>query len=156
MTPLNQPKSCAIDILLVEDSPSDIRLTKEAFRDAKVINELNVVTDGELAMRYLRREPPYEGAKRPDLILLDLNLPKKDGREVLEEVKNDPILKSIPIVVLTTSQNEMDVLRSYKLHANSYVVKPVDLNRFLAVIRSLEDFWLAVVTLPSEQDEPTA
>lgn len=132
----------AIDILLVEDNPADIRLTREALQGAKVINLLHVVTDGAAAMAYLREAP------RPDLILLDLNLPRMDGREVLAAIKQDDALKCIPVIVLTTSRAEEDILRSYNLHANAYVAKPVGLAEFLEVIKSLENFWLAVVTLP--------
>jgi chemotaxis family two-component system response regulator Rcp1 len=139
----------AIDILLVEDSAADVRLTREALKEAKVLNTLHVVKDGVAALAFLRQQGQYAGSPRPDLILLDLNLPKKDGREVLAEVKQDESLRRIPVVVLTTSRAEEDILRSYDLHANAYVTKPVDLAQFLGVIRSLEDFWLAVVTLPS-------
>jgi CheY-like chemotaxis protein len=137
-----------IDILLVEDNPADVRLTREALRDAKVTNRLNVVADGVAALDYLYRRGDHAGATRPDLVLLDLNLPRKDGREVLEEIKSDPRLRSIPVVVLTTSRAEEDVLRSYDLHANCYITKPVDLGQFLAVVRAIDDFWLAVVRLP--------
>lgn len=138
-----------VEILLVEDSAADVRLTIEALRDAKVRNNLHVASDGEEALAFLRREGPYSDAVRPDLILLDLNLPKKDGREVLEEVKADPQLRRIPVVVLTTSEAEQDILRSYDLHANCYVTKPVDLDQFITVVRSIEDFWLTIVKLPS-------
>ncbi len=140
-----------VDILLVEDSPADVRLTREALKEAKVLNELHVVQDGIEALAFLRKQGKYAGSPHPDLILLDLNLPKKDGREVLAEIKQDRDLKSIPVVVLTTSRAEEDVVRSYTLHANAYVTKPVDLAQFLSVIRSLEEFWLAVVTLPPRQ-----
>lgn len=139
----------SVDILLVEDSPSDVRLTREALREAKVLNTLHVVKDGVAALAFLRREGEFAKKPRPNLILLDLNLPKKDGREVLAEIKQDEDLKRIPVVVLTTSKAEEDILRSYDLHANAYVAKPVDLPRFFDVIRALEGFWLAVVTLPS-------
>ncbi len=139
-----------INILLVEDSPADVRLTREALKEAKVLNTLHVVQDGIAALAFLRREGQFAGSPRPDLILLDLNLPKKDGREVLAEIKQDESLRTVPVVVLTTSKAEEDVVRTYKLHANAYVTKPVDLNRFLQVVRTIEDFWLAVVTLPSE------
>lgn len=138
-----------VEILLVEDSPADVRLTIEALRDAKVRNNLHVAADGEEALAFLRREGPHADAVRPDLILLDLNLPKKDGREVLEEVKADPQLRRIPVVVLTTSEAEQDILRSYDLHANCYITKPVDLDQFITVVRSIEDFWLTIVKLPS-------
>jgi len=138
------------EILLIEDSLGDIRLIKEAFKEGKIINHMSVVEDGEAAMAFLRREGPYAGAVRPDLILLDLNLPKKDGREVLAEIKADEDLKRIPVVILTTSRAEEDILRTYNLHANCYVTKPVDLEQFFAVVRSIEDYWLAIVKLPPE------
>ncbi len=138
-----------INILLVEDNPGDVVLTREALSDAKVRNELNVVGDGIEALEYLRRQGQYSGATRPDLILLDLNLPRKDGREVLSEIKQDPDLKRIPVVVLTTSKAEEDILRSYNLHANCYVTKPVDLNQFLTIVKTIEDFWLTVVKFPT-------
>jgi len=143
MNPVNP-----IDILLVEDSPADVRLTREALKEAKVLNTLHVVEDGVAALAFLRKEGQYALQPNPDLILLDLNLPKKDGREVLAEIKQDESLKRIPVVVLTTSRAEEDVVRSYNLHANAYVTKPVDLKQFLEVIRAIEAFWLAVVTLP--------
>ncbi len=139
-----------IDILLVEDSAADVRLTREALKEAKVLNTLHVVQDGMAALAFLRQRSPYAESPRPDLILLDLNLPRKDGREVLAEIKQDEALKRIPVVVLTTSRAEEDVVRSYDLHANAYVTKPVDLGQFLRVVRSLEEFWLAVVTLPPD------
>ncbi len=139
-----------VEILLVEDNPGDVRLTQEAFKENKLRNSLNVVEDGLEAMLFLRRVGKYADASRPDLILLDLNLPKKDGREVLAEIKEDPDLKSIPVVVLTTSKAEEDVIKSYNLHANCYVTKPVDLEQFIAVVKSIEDFWLTIVKLPSE------
>ena len=137
-----------VEILLVEDNPGDVRLTQEALREAKVRNALHVVSDGAAAMEFLRGENDYAGSPRPDLVFLDLNLPRKDGREVLEEIKNDPDLRRIPVVVLTTSQAEQDVLKSYELHANCYITKPVDLKSFVDVVRSIEDFWLTVVKLP--------
>ncbi len=137
-----------IEILLVEDNPGDVRLTKEALKEAKVINNLTVLKDGEEALTYLRRQGPYTKAKRPHLILLDLNLPRKDGREVLAQIKAEESLKRIPVVVLTTSQDEQDVLKSYNLHANCYITKPVDLDQFIKVVRSIEDFWLGIVVLP--------
>ncbi len=140
-----------IEILLVEDSPSDAQLAIEALQAAKIANRLNHVEDGVEAMRFVRRQGPYKDAPRPDLILLDLNLPRKDGREVLEELKEDPDLKTIPVVVLTTSRSEQDVLRSYKLHANCYISKPVDFSQFMEVVRSIEYFWLTIVTLPKEE-----
>jgi two-component system response regulator len=139
------------EILLVEDNPGDVELTKEALAGGKVANVLNVVSDGEEAMAYVRRQGKYAGARRPDLILLDLNLPRKDGREVLAEIKGDEELKLIPIVVLTTSASEEDVLRSYRLSANSYITKPVDFAGFARVIRSLESFWFSVVVLPPNE-----
>jgi chemotaxis family two-component system response regulator Rcp1 len=135
-------------LLLVEDNPGDIRLTQEAFRDSPLPLHLHVVTDGELAMRFLRRQPPYEDAPQPDLILLDLNLPKKDGREVLEDLKADHALNQIPVAVLTTSDAEEDILQAYHLHANCYIRKPLDIDRFLEVIQSISDFWFGTVTLP--------
>lgn len=137
-----------IEILLVEDNPADVRLTREALKEAKVGNNLHVVEDGVDALRFLRREDEYSDVPRPDLILLDLNLPKKDGREVLEEIKADPTLKTIPVVVLTTSHAEEDIVRSYNLHANCYVTKPVDLDQFIRIVKSIEDFWLTIVRLP--------
>lgn len=140
----------AFRILLVEDNPADIRLTKEALIDAKVHHELFVCEDGVEAMNFLHRQGSYADKPRPDLILLDLNLPKKDGREVLQEIKNDRELKSIPVVVLTTSRAEEDVLRSYNLHANCYVTKPVNLDQFAHIVKSIEDFWLTIVRLPTD------
>jgi two-component system, chemotaxis family, response regulator Rcp1 len=140
----------ALEILLVEDNPADVRLTREAFREGKILNNLAVVKDGVEAMEFVRREGAYADAPRPDLILLDLNLPRKDGREVLREIKNDSNLRRIPVVVLTTSSAEMDIVKSYDLHANSYVVKPVDLDQFIGVIKSIDNFWLTAVTLPVE------
>jgi two-component system, chemotaxis family, response regulator Rcp1 len=137
-----------IEILMVEDSPGDVRLTVEALKEAKVLNNFSVVEDGVEAMDFLRRQGKHADAPRPDLILLDLNLPKKDGREVLAEVKADDALKAIPVVVLTTSQAEQDIVRSYELHANCYITKPVDLDQFMTVVRSVESFWLTVVQLP--------
>jgi two-component system, chemotaxis family, response regulator Rcp1 len=140
----------AVQILLIEDSPSDTQLTVEALREAKVGNHLSTVEDGLQAMRFLRREGPYKDAPRPDLIMLDLNLPCKDGREVLTEIKSDEDLKTIPVVVLTTSRAEQDVLRSYELSANCYITKPVGFEEFIEVVRSIESFWLLVVSLPSK------
>ena len=137
-----------IEILLVEDNPADVRLTTEALKEEKIYNNLHVVTDGVEAIAFLRREGKYAKAVRPDLILLDLNLPKKDGREVLKEIKNDDNLKIIPVVVLTVSKSEEDILKSYNLHANCYITKPVDLNQFMKVIRSIQEFWLTIVKLP--------
>ena len=142
-----------IEILLVEDNPGDVRLTKEALKEAKVINNLTVLKDGVEALAFLRQEGPYAAAKRPHLILLDLNLPRKDGREVLAQIKAHDALRRIPVVVLTTSEDEQDVLKSYNLHANCYVTKPVDLERFIKVVRSIEDFWLGIVVLPANGKE---
>ena len=139
-----------IDILLVEDNPGDVRLTKEALHDAKVLNNLTVAVDGVEALAALRREGRFADAPRPDIILLDLNLPRKDGREVLAEIKEDPGLRRIPVVVLTTSKAEEDVVRTYNLHANCYITKPVDLEQFMTVVKSIEDFWFTVVRLPPE------
>lgn len=139
-----------IEILLVEDSPGDARLTQEALRDSKVQNNLSVVEDGVEALAYLRREGIYAGVPRPDIILLDLNLPRKDGREVLEEIKADPELKRIPVVILTTSDDDKDILASYDLHANCYITKPVDLSRFMTIVKSIESFWFSIVKLPPE------
>ncbi len=145
---MNLKRSKAVEILLIEDSPGDVRLTIEALKEAKVNNNLSIVQDGVEAMDYLRQEGSFKNAIRPDLILLDLNLPRKDGREVLAEVKNDPDLKQIPVVVLTTSRSETDVLQAYDLHANCYITKPVDFKQFMTVVKSIEDFWLTVVKLP--------
>jgi chemotaxis family two-component system response regulator Rcp1 len=144
----NQTIGEPIEILLVEDSPGDVRLTQEALKDTKVRNELHVVEDGVEAMAFLRQEGQYADAPRPDVILLDLNLPKKDGREVLAEVKADPNLRRIPVVILTVSQTEEDILKTYDLHANCYITKPVDLDQFITVVRSIEDFWFTIVKLP--------
>lgn len=138
----------AIEILMVEDNPGDVRLTREALKGAKVWNQVHVVEDGVAALDYLYRRAPYESAPRPDLILLDLNLPRLDGREVLATIKSDPQLRLIPVVVLTTSQAEEDVLRAYHLSANCYVTKPVDLHQFNRIVLAIEQFWLTVVTLP--------
>jgi len=137
-----------IDILLVEDNPGDIRLTIEAFKEGKCTNNLHVVKDGEAAMHFLRKMDRYSDAPRPDLILLDLNLPKRDGRSILEEIKTDPDLKRIPVVILTTSKAEEDILRTYDLHANCYITKPVDIEEFITITRSIENFWLSIVKLP--------
>ncbi len=139
-----------IEILLVEDNPGDVRLTREAMRDAKMRNTIRIVTDGVEALAFLRREGQYADAPRPDVILLDLNLPKKDGREVLAEIKTDPNLRRIPVVILTTSEAEEDILKAYDLHANAYVAKPVDLDKFITVVKSIEDFWLEIVKLPPD------
>jgi CheY-like chemotaxis protein len=137
-----------IEVLLVEDDPGDVLMTREAFEEHKVRNRLTVVADGVDALAYLRGQQPYTDAVRPDLVLLDLNLPKVDGREVLAEIKNDESLRQIPVVVLTTSQAEEDVLRSYQLHANAYVTKPVDFEQFINVVRRIDDFFVSVVKLP--------
>ncbi|NOK04057.1 MULTISPECIES: response regulator [Myxococcus] len=141
-----------IEILLVEDNPGDVRLTIEALKEGKVRNRLSVARDGVEALAFLRRQGAYADAARPDLILLDLNLPRKDGREVLAEIKVDPNLRRIPVVVLTTSKAEEDVLRTYDLHANCYIAKPVDLEQFISVVRSIDDFWLSVVRLPPKPE----
>jgi two-component system, chemotaxis family, response regulator Rcp1 len=137
-----------IEILLVEDNPGDVRLPREAMKEGKVYSNLHTVKDGVEAMEFLRRQGKYSSVPRPDIILLDLNLPKKDGREVLQEIKTDDSLKRIPVVVLTTSKAEEDVLRTYNLHANCYVTKPVDLEKFMVVVKTIDVFWLTVVTLP--------
>jgi two-component system, chemotaxis family, response regulator Rcp1 len=147
---MNGPRGRAVEILLVEDNPGDVRLIQEALRDGKVWNNPHVVTDGEAALDYVYRRGAFVDAPRPDMILLDLNLPKKDGREVLATVKSDPDLKRIPVVVLTTSKEEEDVLRAYNLAANCYVTKPVEFDQFMKVIRMIEDFWLTIVALPRE------
>ncbi|WP_130471298.1 response regulator [Candidatus Magnetaquicoccus inordinatus] len=144
-----------IEILLIEDNPGDIALTKEALLESKINNRLHAVYDGEQALAFVRRQDPYQNAPRPDLILLDLNLPRRNGREVLQEIKQDPTLRAIPVVILTTSRDEEDILRSYALHANCYVSKPVDLEKFFQVIRSIEQFWFTVVKLP-QIDKPGA
>jgi CheY-like chemotaxis protein len=144
----NQLLGKPIEILLVEDNPGDVRLTQEALRESKISNNLYVAQDGVEAMAFLHRETPYADVPRPGLILLDLNLPKKDGREVLTEIKSDPVLKRIPVVVLTTSEAEEDVLRTYDLHANCYITKPVDFGQFINVVQAIEDFWFTVVRLP--------
>ncbi len=140
-----------IEILLVEDNPGDVRLTEEALREGKVKNRLHVARDGVEAIEFLRRQGKHANATRPDLVLLDLNLPRKDGREVLAEIKNDPELKTLPVVVLTTSSAEADILRTYSLHANCYIQKPVDLDQFVQVVKSIDDFWLTVVRLPKDR-----
>jgi len=137
-----------IEILMVEDNPGDVRLTLEALKEGKVRNNLHTVADGEEAMKFLRRQGAYSKVPRPDLVLLDLNLPKKNGREVLAEIKDDPDLKRIPVVILTVSKAEQDIIKSYNLHANCYITKPVNLEQFIQVVRSIEDFWLSIVMLP--------
>jgi len=139
-----------VEILLAEDNPGDVKLTRKALEEGKLTNNLHVVTDGVEAMAYLREDGEYEGRARPDLILLDLNMPRMDGRAVLEEVKDDDDLKRIPVVVLTSSEAEEDVAKSYELHANAYLTKPVDFDGFLEIVGSLEEFWLEVVKLPPE------
>lgn len=140
----------AIEILLVEDNPGDVRLTREALKDSKLHNNLSVVRDGVEAMAFLKQEGAFGSAPRPDIILLDLNLPRKDGREVLEEIKDDERLKRIPVVILTTSNDETDILASYNLHANCYITKPVDLNRFVEIVKTIEGFWFSIVKLPPQ------
>ncbi|MFB9235071.1 response regulator [Plantactinospora siamensis] len=137
-----------IEVLLVEDDPGDVLMTQEAFEEHKLRNRLTVVSDGDEALAYLRREGQFTDVSTPDLILLDLNLPRRDGREVLEEIKNDETLRQIPVVVLTTSQADEDILRSYRLHANAYVTKPVDFDRFITVVRQIDEFFVSVVKLP--------
>jgi len=144
----NEEISKTIEILLVEDNPADIRLAQEAFKDAKVHNVLYTVGDGVEAMAFLRRQGKYADVARPDLILLDLNLPKKDGREVLAEIKTDERLKLIPVVILTVSKDEEDILKTYNLHANCYITKPIDFEQFMKVVKSIEEFWLTIVKLP--------
>jgi two-component system, chemotaxis family, response regulator Rcp1 len=139
-----------IQVLLVEDSPGDVRLTREAFREAKVRINLHVASDGAEAMAFLGHEGKHVNAPRPDLILLDLNLPKKDGREVLAEIKGNSCLQTIPVVILTTSESEADILKSYMLHANCYITKPVSLEGFLKVVKSIDNFWLSVVKFPPD------
>ena len=141
-----------VEILLVEDSPGDVRLTVEALKDGKVNNNLSVASDGVEALAMLHREGKYQDLVLPDIILLDLNLPKKDGREVLKDIKSDKLLKRIPVVVLTTSEADQDILKVYDLHANCYITKPVDLEQFIRVVRSIENFWLSIVKLPRSED----
>jgi CheY-like chemotaxis protein len=145
------PAVSPIEILLVEDDPGDVLMTREAFAEHRVRNNLNVVSDGAEALAYVRREGAYADAPRPDLVLLDLNLPRRDGREVLAEMKADPELRGIPIVVLTTSAAEADILASYSLHANAYVTKPVDFDRFISVVRQIDEFFVSVVKLPPKR-----
>jgi CheY-like chemotaxis protein len=145
---LYAPTPTPIEVLLVEDDPGDVLMTQEAFEEHKVRNHLAVVNDGAEAIAYLRREGRYADAPRPDLVLLDLNLPRRDGREVLAEIKTDPHLRQIPVVVLTTSQADEDIVRSYQLHANAYVTKPVDFDRFIEVVRQIDEFFVCVVKLP--------
>ena len=139
-----------VEVLLVEDNPGDVRLTREALKDSKVLNKLHVVEDGEAALAFLRQEGAYANAPRPDLILLDLNMPRKDGREVLSIIKADENLKQIPVVILTTSDSEEDILKSYNLNANCYITKPVDFEKFIMVVKAIEEFWLTIVKLPGK------
>jgi chemotaxis family two-component system response regulator Rcp1 len=138
-----------IEILLVEDNPGDYRLAEEVFKEAKVNNTMHIITDGAEAIKFLKKEGKYKDSPRPDLILLDLNLPKKDGKEVLADIKADENLKRIPVVILTVSSNEEDIIKSYDLHANAFITKPIDLDQFIKVVRSIEDFWLSIVKLPN-------
>ena len=147
---MNLQRSRPVEILLVEDNPGDVRLTREALREGKVRNNLYVVSDGVEALEFLRRQGQHTDAARPDLILLDLNLPRKDGREVLQDIKSDPALRHIPVVVLTSSQADQDIIRAYDLHANCYVTKPVDFEQFIHVVRTIENFWFSIVKLPPE------
>jgi CheY-like chemotaxis protein len=144
-----------IEILLVEDNPGDARLTREALHEGRLLNNLHHVRDGVEALAFLKREAAHENAPLPDLMLLDLNLPRKDGREVLAEIKQDPRFQKIPVVVLTSSEAEQDILRSYELHANCYITKPVEFEKFLSIVRVIEDFWLQVVTLPGHSQPAT-
>ncbi|MFQ5470074.1 MAG: response regulator [Gammaproteobacteria bacterium] len=146
--PAKLKQTVPIDILLVEDNPGDADLAAEALKEGKISNQLNVVDDGEKAIRYLRQQEEYQDASRPDLILLDLNLPRMSGREVLAEIKEDPALKLIPVIILTTSIAEADILDTYEHNANCYIVKPVDLDQFMIVVQNIENFWLSVVKLP--------
>jgi len=146
---MSDPKgNGTVEILLVEDNPGDVRLSQEAWKEARIPNRLHVAEDGVEALAFLRREGRHAGAVRPHLILLDLNLPRKDGREVLADIKKDPKLKHIPVVILSTSKAEQDILKSYDLHANCYIAKPLDMDRFVEVVHAIEEFWLATVTLP--------
>jgi CheY-like chemotaxis protein len=146
---MNPADSRSIEILIVDDNQGDIRLMREALKESTLRNNLHVAEDGIEAMAFLHRQGPYQNAPTPDLILLDLNLPRKDGRQVLAEVKNDPVLQRIPVVILTTSSADQDIVDTYNLHANCYVVKPVGLNEFLRIVKAIEDFWLTIVRLPS-------
>jgi len=147
---IDEQRGSPVEILLVEDNPGDVRLTEEALKESKVLNNLHVAEDGVEALEFLRKEGRHADAPHPDLILLDLNLPKKDGRELLEEIKSHDDLKRIPVVVLTTSRAEEDILRMYDQHANCYITKPIDFEQFIEVVRSIENFWLTIVKLPSE------
>jgi CheY-like chemotaxis protein len=146
MTDIGQP----VEILLAEDNPGDAKLTEKAFEEGNIINNLHIVEDGVEAMAFLRREPPYENKPRPDLVLLDLNMPRKDGWDVLEEMNDEPELRRIPVIVLTSSEAEEDILKSYELQANAYLTKPVDFDGFMQIVRSFEEFWLSVVKMPPE------
>jgi two-component system, chemotaxis family, response regulator Rcp1 len=146
-----EPAGKMIEILLVEDNPGDVRLTKEAMKEGKIMNRISVACDGVEALDFLKRRGPFADAPKPDLILLDLNLPKKDGRQVLAEIKEDPELKMIPVVILTTSAAEQDIIKTYELHANCYLIKPVDLNQFLQVAKMIKDFWFTLVKLPPSE-----
>lgn len=148
--PISTPMT-PIEILLVEDNPGDARLAMEALKDSKLLNNIHHVEDGEQAIDFLRKQGDFQDAVRPDIILLDLNLPRKDGREVLADIKSDPDLQTIPVVVLTTSEAEQDIVQSYRLHANCYITKPVDLDKFLQIINSMQEFWLSIVRLPSHE-----
>ena len=136
------------EILLVEDNPGDVRLVQEALRESKIINQLHAVSDGKEALAFLRKQGSYANSRRPDLILLDLNLPRKDGREVLSEIKADPDLRRIPVVIVTSSKAEDDILKSYNHHANCYITKPLDLEKFIEVVKAIQDFWISIVKLP--------
>jgi chemotaxis family two-component system response regulator Rcp1 len=154
MNDFSAPRVC--EVLLVEDNPADARLTREALGESKMLNKLHHVKDGIEALQFLRREGEFRDAPRPDVMLLDLNLPRKDGRQVLSEMKQDPELRMIPVVVLTTSEAERDILKSYELHANCYITKPVDLEKFIYIVQTIEAFWLAVVTLPNRRPDRSA
>ena len=149
---MESSKGEAVHILLVEDNPGDVRLTVEILKEAKVLNALDVAEDGVEALSYLRRKNGFEDKRRPDLVLLDLNLPKKDGRDLLAEIKKDPDLRRIPVVILTSSDAEADVIKTYDLHANCYITKPINLDQFMEVVKSIEHFWLTVVKLPPNGD----
>lgn len=149
---MESSKGEAVHILLVEDNPGDVRLTVEILKEAKVLNALDVAEDGVEALSYLRRENGFEDKRKPDLVLLDLNLPKKDGRDLLAEIKKDPDLRRIPVVILTSSDAEADVIKTYDLHANCYITKPINLDQFMEVVKSIEHFWLTVVKLPPNED----
>lgn len=150
---MSEETGCAIEILLVEDNVGDVRLTKEALSEAKVPNRLHVAHDGVAALQFLRMEGPYSGSPRPDLVLLDLNLPRKSGLEVLAHIKQDPVLRAIPVIILTSSNAESDVLKSYDNHANAYITKPVELEKYFAIVEHIDDFWLATVRLPASHPQ---